>query len=386
MPTCHHSDLPLYGCRVVDLSAVLAGPYCTRILAGMGADVIKIEPPWGDSNRGAEPIQDGRSIYFGVLNVGKRSVVLDLKTDKDREILIALIRQADVLVENFRPGVMERLGLDYPAVKQLNPAIVYCSISGYGQDSPKRDQPSTAQVIHAGVGYDSAFVSYQTDCPPPPATGLYVADALAGSLAVSGILGALRISERTGVGRQVDIALDESLLSMLIYEVASAQFAPDFERKGYQPLRTRDGYVMAVETNERTFSGICRTIGRPELAHDERFNTKAKRWRNDKALHRLIEAWTSQRSSVECETLFQQNGVPASRYGTVSEYIQDPFLQERKTLIEARSNDISFLSTGVPFKIRDEKGALYEKTDNLSVPDLGEHTSEVMSELVQLSK
>lgn len=384
MPTCH-SELPLHGCRIVDLSAVLAGPYCTRILAGMGADVIKIEPPWGDSNRGAEPIQDGHSVYFGILNVGKRSIVLDLKTDKDRETLIELIKQADVLIENFRPGVMGRLGLDYASVKQLNPAIVYCSISGYGQDSAKRERPSTAQIIHAGVGYDTAFMSYQPDNRPPPATGLYVADALAGSMAVSGILGALRISERSGVGRHVDIALDESLLSMLIYEVASAQYKPDFDRKGYRPLRTNDGFVMAVETNERTFAGICNTIERPELAQDERFNTKAKRWRNDTALHQLIEEWTTRRSSEECENLFQRNGVPASRYGTVKEYMRDPFLQERKTLIEVRDKDISYLSTGVPFKIRDDAGALYEKTDGMSVPGLGEHTDEIISELLQPS-
>ncbi|MBP6019368.1 MAG: CoA transferase [Burkholderiaceae bacterium] len=370
----------------MDLSAVLAGPYCTRILAGLGADVIKIEPPWGDSNRGAEPIKDGRSIYFGILNVGKRSVALDLKTEKDREILVGLIKQADVLVENFRPGVMTRLGLDYASVKQLNPAIVYCSISGYGQDSSKRDRPCTAQIIHAGVGYDSAFMSYQPESGPPPATGLYVADALAGSMAVSGILSALRISERTGTGKHVDIALDESLLSMLIYEVASAQYKPDFDRKGYRPLRTMDSYVMAVETNERTFSGICNTIGRPELALDERFNTKAKRWRNDIELHQIIEEWTTKRSSEECETLFQGNGVPASTYGTVKEYIQDPFLQERKTLIKAKNKDSSFLSTGVPFKIRDELGTLYERTDDMAVPDLGEHTDDVIAELFHMSK
>jgi len=371
---------PLAGLRVLDFTTVMAGPYCTRVLAAMGAEVVKVESPDGDYTRGAEPMRGGRSAYFAELNNGKSGIMLDLKQPPGLRAAVALASQADVLVQNFRPGVMARLGLDYATLSQARPDLVYCSVSGYGQDGPWSRRPATAQAVHATVGYDLAFAAYQQGTAAPPATGLFVADGMAGALAVSGILVALRVRDLTGQGRHVDVSLDRALLSMLVYEVQTAQFDPGFTRKGYRPARTKDGFVMIAAVNKRNFESLSEVIGRPDLLTDPRFATTAPRWRAYDELHAIIEEWTSQRTSEDCEATLLEAGVPVAQYQTVGDYLSDPAARSR-ILASAVDAAGPLDVTGLPFGLEppSASGLVPPVSAPRRVPELGEDTRSVVT-------
>jgi CoA:oxalate CoA-transferase len=385
--TVSHQDQPLTGLRVLDFTTVMAGPYCARVLSSLGADVVKLESPEGDYTRGAEPLRGAggqdraRSAYFAELNNGKSGIVLDLREEAQRLKAVALALRADIVVQNFRPGVLARFGLDYATLSRARPELVYCSISGYGQDGPSADRPATAQAVHAMVGYDLAFAAYQPGDAAPPATGLFVADGMAGALAVAGVLGALRLRDTTGVGRHVDVALDRSLLSMLVYEVQTAQFDPGFVRKGYRPARTRDGHIMIAAVNHRNFVALCQVIGRSDLLDDPRFATTGPRWRAYDQLHAVIEEWTAARSSHECERILLEAGVPAACYQRVGEYLTDPTVRET-VLTDAVDAAGPLKVTGPPFRLSPPSG--YDTGPERPerprhVPDLGEHTDAVLA-------
>jgi crotonobetainyl-CoA:carnitine CoA-transferase CaiB-like acyl-CoA transferase len=368
---------------VVDFSAFIAGPYCTRLLADLGAEVIKVESHVGDVYRGGRPIRDGRSTYFGGLNAGKQSVVLDLRQPAGRDAARELIATADVVVENFRPGVMRRHELDYETVSEKKPGIVYCSVSGYGQEGPGSDRPATAQAVHAASGYDFAFTDYQFQAQQPPATGLFVADAMAGALAFGAILSALRTSERTGVGGWVDLSLHESMLSMLVYEVQAAQFPQGFVRKGYPPVPAREGFVMIAVVNDRNLEQVMKLIGRPELATDERFASNASRWRYMKELYDLIGEWAATRPADEIVAAALAAGIPSARYQRVEEQFDDPQLQSRGTFTTARDGSGQFQIVDTPFQVHRPRGAADSEPDpELWVDDLGEHTREVLAAVI----
>jgi crotonobetainyl-CoA:carnitine CoA-transferase CaiB-like acyl-CoA transferase len=377
--------MPLAGLRVLDFTTVMAGPYCTRVLSALGAEVVKVESPDGDYTRGAEPMRDGRSAYFAELNNGKAGIMLDLKQAAARRVAVALVGRADVVVENFRPGVMARLGLGYPALSRNRPDLVYCSVTGYGQEGPRAARPATAQAVHATVGYDLAFAAYQQGEAAPPATGLFVADGMAGALAVSGILAALRVRDQTGQGRHVDISLDRALLSMLVFEVQTAQFDPGFVRKGYRPARTLDGFVMIAAVNKRNFEALSAAIGRPDLLTDRRFATTAPRWRAYDELHAIIEEWTSGRTAADCEAVLLEAGVPVAQYQTVSDYLRDPGNRAR-VLAEAADAAGPLDVTGPPFTLAPPPGTGEGPTAAPGlpeavrrVPELGEDTRAVMT-------
>jgi len=387
----HPTDLmPLAGLRVLDFTTVMAGPYCTRVLSGMGAEVVKVEPPDGDYTRGAEPMRGGRSAYFAELNNGKSGIVLDLKDPQGRQAAAALAEKADIIVQNFRPGVLASYGLDYASVSARVPAIVYCSVSGYGQDGPWAGRPATAQAVHAKVGYDLAFAAYQAGEAAPPATGLFVADGMAGALAVSGILAALRIRDLTGRGRHVDVSLDRALLSMLVYEVQSAQFDPGFVRKGYRPALTKDGFVMIAAVNKRNFEALSRVIGRPDLLTDPRFSTTAPRWRAYDELHAIIEEWTAQHTSEHCEATLLEAGVPVAQYQRVRDYLSDP-RNRKRILIRAADAAGPLDVTGLPFSLTSATAAPAEQcpppqqaaarqVTPRPVPELGQDTRAVLTD------
>lgn len=371
---------PLAGIRVADFSTVMAGPYTTRILAALGADVVKLESPSGDYTRGATPMRDTFSAYFAELNNGKRSVVLDLKQPDGRAAARELVDRCDVVVENMRAGTMAKLGLDYATVSMGHERLVYCSITGFGQHSAEAGRPATAQVVHALVGYDTAFTAYQPGNPPPPAAGLYAADGIAGALAVSGILAALRVRDLTGIGRHVDIALDQAALSMMTYEVQTAQFKPDYVRKGYRPVRTIDGYVMIAAVTQRNFAVLCDVIGRPELRTDPRFAEVSPRWRAYDELHAILERWSSSHTSAECERLLLAAGVPAARYQTVTDYLADPATRDR-IMVPATDGAGTLEVTGLPFRLSgpEEREEPPEQCA-VAVPALGADTHEVLTE------
>jgi CoA:oxalate CoA-transferase len=369
---------PLRGIVVVDFSQVMAGPYCTRLLAEMGADVVKVEPPGGDPVRSRSPLHAGRSRYFGQLNAGKRSVVLDLAGEPGRQAARALVAAADVLVENFRPGVMTRLGLGPAACRKTNPALVYCSISGYGhagRDDAQR--PAVAPVIHAESGYDLAVTAYQRDAAEPPATGVFVADVLGGALAVGGILAALRRRDRTGDGSHVDIALTDAMLSLLVEEVQTAQSGTPIAPP-YRPARTTDGFVMVGAFSPRHVRALADLLDRPDIAQDARLTGPHLRAHFDD-LHRAVEHWTATRSSAEAESAIRSAGVPCSRYRTAAELLDDEALRSRGALRRARDAAGPFTVVASAIRFAGDEGLDSPAPEALDVHDLGADTREALA-------
>src|SRR5437773_1758448 len=248
---------PLDGIRVLDFSIMLAGPYCARLLADVGAEVIKIEPPEGDDMRLRSPLRDGDSTYFGQLNAGMRSLALDLKNVEAIELVHRLVAEADILVENFRPGVMDRLGLGYDALRKINPRLIYCSISGYGQSGPAAERAAYAMIVHAESGFDRSLARYAGDRDRPASGAIFVADVLGGIFGFSAIQTALVHRARTGQGQRIDVALMDCMLNLLVYELQEAQFPIRSPRPTYGPVRAKDGDLLTAPVTSRNFTSLC---------------------------------------------------------------------------------------------------------------------------------
>src|ERR1700749_1794717 len=231
---------PLEGLRVLDFSIMLAGPYCARLLADVGAEVIKIEPPEGDDMRLRTPLRDGHSAYFGQLNAGKKSLALDLKNAEAIRLVHRLVEEADIVVENFRPGVMDRLGLGYETLREINPRLIYCSISGYGQSGPAAERAAYAMIVHAESGFDHSLMRYAGDRERPASGAIFVADIMGGIFGFSAIQTALVQREHTGAGQRIYVALMDCMLNLLVYELQEAQFPTNVPRPTYGPVSTLD--------------------------------------------------------------------------------------------------------------------------------------------------
>ena len=371
----------LAGLTVLDFTIVMSGPMCTRMLADAGADVIKVEPPEGDVVRHREPIRGGISTYYASMNCGKRSVVLDLAKPEGKALARELAQQADIVVENFRPGVMKRLGLDHATLAATHPRLVYASISGFGQRGPRAGAPAYAPVIHAASGYEAAHLEYQRDQERPANNGIFLADVLGASHAFGAIQMALYEREKSGRGQHIDVSLMDSVLSMLIYEMQAAQFPPGRRRQVYEPVRASDGWVMVAAVTPKNLEVLFDVIGHPEAKSDARFATVAAKESNWNALLELIEGWTRQRSGAECEAVLMAAGVPCSRYRSVAEAMADPQLAERGFLAELGEGADTFKCANLPF--------LMSRTPTQArarLAKLGEHSEEVLRERLHLGE
>ena len=244
-----------------------------RLMADLGAEVVKIEPPEGDRIRSRPPARQGRSTYFAQLNAGKKSLALDLKKPEAIRLVKQMVAGADALVENYRPGVMQRLGLDYETLARLNPKLVYCSISGFGQTGSWSGRSAYAPVLHAGSGYDVANLAYQDGIERPLKNGIFIADVLGGALAFGAVQAALFKALRTGRGDQVDLSLMDAMLGLLVYECQEAQFPADRRRPLYQPTKARDGFLLIAPVSQNNFEALARATGHPEWVSDPRFAT-----------------------------------------------------------------------------------------------------------------
>lgn len=368
---------PLKGLRVIDFSIVMAGPMCTRMLADAGADVIKVESPAGDVVRQRPPHVANTSTYFAAMNCGKRSIVLDLQTEEGKRLARELIAQADVVVENFRPGVMKRLGLDYETVSRENPRLVYCSVSGFGQTGPLATAPAYAPVVHAASGYEHAYMQYQKGAQRPANNGIFIADALAAVQAAYAIQLALFDREKTGLGQSIDVALRDSVMSMLVYEMQEAQFPAERPRQVYEPVRSQDGFVMVAAVTQKNQDALFDAIGFTEGKTDPRFSTVREKEANWSEFLRILEEWTSQRSGAECERILLQAGVPCSRYRTMADAMAEPHTQVRGTLARLGEGDESFLVANPAFKLSRSRAEARSR-----IAALGEQTEEVLREVL----
>jgi CoA:oxalate CoA-transferase len=364
------------GLRVLDFSTTIAGPHCTRMLADMGAEVIKIEPAEGETMRTRPPVRNHSSSVFGGLNVGKKSLVLDLKSPKGIDAVRRLIASSDILVENFRPGVMRRLKLDYASVRELNPRLIYCSISGYGQTGPSAGLPAYAPVIHAASGYDMAHLSYQPGRTRPDYCGVYHADVVAGAYAFGAVAAALYQRHTSQQGQHIDVSMLESMLSLTLNEVQWSQFnVTSPSRPMFGPVETADGYVMVAIASEKTFQSLAQAAGHPEWVSDPRFAKYADRRDNWKDLMDGVETWSRTLSTEQCLASLSEYGVPSSAYRTVAEALSDPQLAHRGALAEVQDDGGTFKVMNLPFRMSGTDVSAGKRAATL-----GEHTVAVLRE------
>ncbi|WP_322416335.1 CaiB/BaiF CoA transferase family protein [Mesorhizobium huakuii] len=385
----------LSGIRVLDLTNVLAGPYCAYQLALLGADVIKVEGPrGGDLARqlGGSPRlnQAGMGASFLAQNAGKRSVMLDLKTEADRERFLDLVASADALVENFRPGVMDRLGLGHDALKAVRPGLVYCAISGFGQTGPMRDNPAYDQIIQGLSGIMSITGTPET---APLRVGYPVADTLGGLVGAFAIASALVRQKTSGEGAFLDVSMLECTLSALGWPVSNYLTAGvDPKPMGNENVtaapsgafRTGDGLLNIAANKQEQFVTLCRLIGRPELASDTRFAERETRKKNRAALKAEIEDALTDAPAAAWEERLNRAGVPAGRVLTIPQVLAEPQVLERQ--VTANFDDVAGMDRPLTvlrggFMV-DGKAPLPTKPP----PALGAHMDEIFADLPSRAK
>jgi len=376
---------PLDDLLVVDLTRALAGPYCTLMLADMGARVIKIESPGiGDDTRAwGPPFVGGESSYFLGINRNKESLTLNLKHRQGQTVIRRLIERADVLVENFRPGTMDRFGLGYEAVRPLNPRLVYAAISGFGQDGPYRERVAYDLILQ---GMGGLMGTTGEEGGSPVKVGVAVTDIAAGMFAAYGVLVALRARDRTGRGQLVDASMLDSQVAWMTYQ-AGYYFATreNPRRLGsahpslvpYQAFRTRDGYVNVAVGSESIWARFVQVIGAPELAEDPRFRTNPERVRHRDVLLPLLEPIFERKSTAEWSAAFEAAGVPAGPIYLLSDLFSDPQVRHRNLVVEMDHPKAGrIMQTGIPIKLSETPGGLVSPP-----PLLGEHTDGILTEL-----
>ena len=374
------NNRPLSGIRVLDFTAFVAGPYCTRLMADLGADVVKVEPPHGDLLRAVSPGHRGHSTYFGQLNLGKRSLSIDLKNPNALAVVTRLAARTDVLVENFRPGVLERFGLGYRSLSQQQPDLVYCSISGYGQTGPAASEPAFAPLIHATSGFDFAMRDYQEGTPPPSRGRPVAADVLGSLHALAAINAALFRRERTGQGERIDIALIECIQSLLPFEFQRAQI----DKPGpivpiYSPIKTQDGYILVMPITQKNFESLAHALDHDEWLTDQRFSDASQRIKNWSTLWAMIEEWARRRSSVECEAVLRPSGCPFGRYQTITEAMKQPQVKARDGVVEVSDAAGSFKVPNTPLRFQRANYGIGTK-----VPSLGQHNRDTLADWLDM--
>jgi len=371
---------PLEGVRVLDFSIMLAGPYCARLLADVGAEVIKIEPPEGDDMRLRTPLREGHSAYFGQLNAGKRSLALDLKSPDAIKLVHQLVAETDILVENFRPGVMDRLGLGYEALRAVNPRLIYCSISGYGQSGAAAERAAYAMIVHAESGFDRSLMRYAGDRDRPASGAIFVADVLGGIFGYSAIQTALVQRARTGIGQRIDVALMDCMLNLLVYELQEAQFPMLSPRAAYGPVRALDGDILIAPITPRNFAALCEVTGQSELAEDARFKTVPGRGANWTAMMQVIENWTEQHTVRECMAALDRAGVPCAEYRDPGAALTDPHLLQRGTFATIADGAGEFMGVNAPWKMSGAQTSMHRE-----IPAIGADCDDVLSRVLGLS-
>lgn len=378
--------LPLERLKVLDLTQVMAGPFCCQLLADMGADVTKVEPPGtGDQARRSMgfTMKGEDTAAFLAVNRNKKSVTLNLKDEEARGIFYRLAREADVLVENFRPGVTRKLGIDYETLKEINPRLIYASISGFGQTGPYAMRAGYDLIAQGMSGVMSV-----TGEPgrPPVKCGVPIGDLSAGLFCAFGILTAYVARERTGRGQYIDTSLFEGALALSIWETAelwaTGRIPQPFGSAHrltapYQALRTRDGYINVGANNQRLWKRLCTAIGREELIEDERFSTNERRMANREELAAELEATLKERTTDEWMEVLLEAGFPAGPIYNYKQVFEDEHTLTRGMMVEMEHPvEGTVRGLGIPVKLSETPGAVRR-----AAPLLGEHTRETLLRL-----
>jgi len=375
---------PLNGIRVLDLSRVLAGPYCTMVLGDLGAEVIKVEPPEGDETRGwGPPFAGGESAYYLCVNRNKRGMVINLKTDEGKKILRDLALQSDVLVENFRPGTLGKFGLDFATLHELNPKLIYCSITGFGQTGSMKDKPGYDFMIQALGGLMSITGEPEGQ---PMKTGVAVVDLFAGQNAIIAILAALQARTLTGEGQHLDIALFDSQLGWLANVASNYLISGNLPKRHgnahpnivpYQSFQASDGWFAIAVGNDRQFVRLCELLGKPELGTDENFSTNSARVQNREEIIAMLADIFKTACVSEWLQKLDKAEIPCGPINNFEQVFSMPQVRERGMLVEMEHPTIGKLPlVGSPLKM-----SATPVEYRLPPPLMGEHTEQVLRDL-----
>jgi formyl-CoA transferase len=376
------SPAALEGIRVLDVTQVMAGPFCAMMLADLGASVIKVEPPAGDSTRQMPGASGTDSPAFNAVNRGKRSIVLNLKTAEGRDVFARLARSSDIVIENYRPGVMASLGLDYATLSAANPRLIYASISGYGRTGPLRSKGGFDLIAQGVAGIMS--ITGEPGGAPVKA-GIPVTDLGAGLFALVGILAALEHRHRTGVGQQVDTSLVDAGVALSVWEATeffsgiglpTALGSAHRMNAPYQAIRCADGYITLGAANERLFRRLCDVLGHSEWSREAAFSDNASRVRNREALAARIESITATQPRAHWLSLLDANDIPCGPINDYAQVFADPQVLARDMVVETEHPTLGHLRTlGSPIKMSATPPNVSRRA-----PQLGEHTIDVLSE------
>lgn len=375
---------PLEGIRVVDLTRVLAGPYCTMMLGDMGAEIIKIEQPGtGDETRGWGPpfAPNSDSAYFMAINRNKKSITLNLKHEEGKKILKELILKSDILVENFRVGTLDKLGFSYKEVEKMNPKMIYCSITAFGDTGPYAKQGGYDVIVQGMAGIMS--VTGEPDGPPVK-VGVPIVDVTAGMFGTSGILAALYAREKTNRGQYVVTSLLEAQLAWLVNVASNYLISGNLPKRygnghpnisPYEPYKAKDDYFIVAVGNEKLWSIFCKIINKEELITDEKFKINAHRLMHRKELNDILEKVFLEKTAKEWTKLFLDSGIPAGPINNLEQVFSDPQVLAREMLTEIDHPQAGKIKmVGVPIKFSDTQTKI-----SLPPPMLGEHTDEILT-------
>ena len=379
---------PLAGIKVLDLTRVLAGPYTTMILSDLGAEVIKIEQPGiGDESRNFGPFKNGFSLYFMSVNRGKRSVTLNLKSERGKTIFKQLVKQSDILVENFRPGTMKKFGLDYEALAAEHPSLIYAACSGFGQTGPFAQQGAYDMIIQGMGGIIS--ITGEPD-GPPVRVGTSISDITAALFTTIGILSALHHRNNTGKGQLVDVAMLDSLVAVLENAIVR-YFATDEIPKPlgsrhpaitpFEAFESADGHVIIAIGNDVLWAKFCEHVDRKNLISDPRFSSNAERTANHSELFPILSEIMRQRTTDEWIDALEKIGVPCGPINTIDKVVSHPQVQAREMITQVVHQVTGAVEVpGVPIKLSDTPGDV-----DAPAPGLGEHTDEILTDMLKMS-
>lgn len=381
---------PLEGIRVVDLTRILAGPYCTMMLGDMGAEVIKIEnPDGGDDTRGwGPPFLNGVSTYFISINRNKKSLTLNLKDERGKELLRDLIRKGDVVVENFRPGALDKLGFSWEEIHRINPAVIFASLSGFGQTGPRRSEPGFDVVIQGEGGIMS--ITGEPDGPPSK-FGASIADITAGMLAAQGILLSLYHREKTGVGQMVDVGMLDGQVALLTYHAnnyfGTGKLPPRRGNKHpsitpYETYECKDGYFNLGVGNDSLWRRFCDAMGLGGIKEDPKFAVNKDRVDNRLELQEILDAFFAEKTVGETLEALRGAGIPCGPINNLEQVLNEPQVLAREMVVNV---DVPVAGptkvTGVPIKLSETPGAV-----RTPPPTLGQHTEEVLESVLGMDE
>ena len=373
--------MPLTGLKVLDLTRVVSGPFCTMLLADFGANVIKVEAPDGDPSRVTGILGAGENPYFVNLNRNKRTITIDMKQERGKEIVRRMAQASDVLVENFRPGVMDRLGLGYTALSALNPALIYAAVTGFGKTGPYKDRPAFDFIAQAMSG----FMSLNGDRTMPSLrVGIPISDTIAGLYTAFGILAALRERDRTGRGQEIQTAMVDGLISMFTFAAAAyfstGQLPP---RNGndhmvvapYGLFNASDGPIAIAPSTEKNWQQLCTALGLENLMSDPRFDSAEKRREHRGEINAIMESVIGARSQTEWIALLNRAGVPCGPVNNIAQAFSDPQVLHQEMVIESAQPSGPVKVPGFPVKLSRTPAGLRKPS-----PQVGEHTVGVLQE------